>query len=269
LAVAENAGDPLLDLRTFEDNTLEEGFGGSAADKSVVNSGNIVHQNMIKRFNQHSFMVLKTCTDVKTLNSSPEKIKATAIATTAANNNNSIKNNNHQEAITDTTTNGGATDAVAAAAAIPPVKEKKLSKQALDDISTAASRSIEPERKRKRIMEKLAYTDLGDDLEEVGGKKRQAPPLNLTKVERYLHGPMPAASATNSLGDLLDDEPQQQSLMDLDAVTAQIYQETHNWHQRTPHKVLVSATAAVNALGELSPGGFLMRGYQEQSLARE
>jgi transcription initiation factor TFIIH subunit 1 len=61
LAVAENAGDPLLDLRTFEDNTLEEGFGGSSSDKHTVNSGNIVHQNMIKRFNQHSFMVSLRC----------------------------------------------------------------------------------------------------------------------------------------------------------------------------------------------------------------
>jgi transcription initiation factor TFIIH subunit 1 len=147
------------------------------------------------------------------------------------------------------------------------IKEKKLSKQALDDISATASSSIEPERKRKRIMEKNLYDDLEGDDDDTKAKKRQAPPLNLTKVERYLHGPVP--SGTNSLGDLLGDEPPQPSLLDLDAVNAQIAQETHNWHQRTPHKILVSATSAVNALGELSPGGFLMRGYQEQSLARE
>lgn len=47
----------LLDLRTFADNSLEEGFGGSVSDKNGVNSGNIVHQSMIKRFNQHSTMV--------------------------------------------------------------------------------------------------------------------------------------------------------------------------------------------------------------------
>lgn len=58
IAVAENTGDPLLDLRQFEDNTLEEGFGGSSSNKNIVNSGNIIHQSMIKRFNQHSFMVL-------------------------------------------------------------------------------------------------------------------------------------------------------------------------------------------------------------------
>lgn len=57
IAVAVGAGDVLLDLQTFEDNTLEEGFGGAVSDKSGVNSGNIVHQSMIKRFNQHSTMV--------------------------------------------------------------------------------------------------------------------------------------------------------------------------------------------------------------------
>lgn len=55
--MADGAGDVFLDLQTFEDNTLQEGFGGAVSDKSGVNSGNIVHQSMIKRFNQHSTMV--------------------------------------------------------------------------------------------------------------------------------------------------------------------------------------------------------------------
>lgn len=58
-------------------------------------------------------------------------------------------------------------------------------------------------------------------------------------------------------------------LQDLESVQYQIFQNTNLWSQRTPHKVLVSATSAVNALGELSPGGALMRGFQEQSLARK
>lgn len=56
---------------------------------------------------------------------------------------------------------------------------------------------------------------------------------------------------------------------DLNYVQDQILQDTEMWSARTPHKVLVSATSAVNALGELSPGGALMRGFQEQSLARK
>lgn len=66
IAVADGAGDVLLDLQTFEDNTLEEGFGGAVSDKSGVNSGNIVHQSMIKRFNQHSTMVSLIITFYKT-----------------------------------------------------------------------------------------------------------------------------------------------------------------------------------------------------------
>lgn len=58
IAVAEGSGDVLLDLRSFEDNSLDEGFGGAPSDKNGVNSGNIVHQSMIKRFNQHSTMVI-------------------------------------------------------------------------------------------------------------------------------------------------------------------------------------------------------------------
>lgn len=60
-AVAESAGDVLLDLRSFVDNSLDEGYGGAPSDINGVNSGHIVHQNMIKRFNQHSTMVLNTC----------------------------------------------------------------------------------------------------------------------------------------------------------------------------------------------------------------
>ncbi|XP_067013275.1 general transcription factor IIH subunit 1 [Anabrus simplex] len=52
--------DPLLDLTKFVDKTLEEGYG-FGGDKSYSQSDNIVHQSMIKRFNQHSIMVLKTC----------------------------------------------------------------------------------------------------------------------------------------------------------------------------------------------------------------
>lgn len=57
IAVAAASGDVLFDIRRFEDNSLEDGFGGAATDKNGVNSGNMVHQSMIKRFNQHSTMV--------------------------------------------------------------------------------------------------------------------------------------------------------------------------------------------------------------------
>lgn len=53
--------DPLLDITSFEDINLDENYGGSTS-KTDKSSGNIVHQNMIKRFNQHSIMVMKANT---------------------------------------------------------------------------------------------------------------------------------------------------------------------------------------------------------------
>ncbi|XP_062562070.1 general transcription factor IIH subunit 1 [Armigeres subalbatus] len=266
LAVQENLGDPLLDIRSFEDNTLEEGFCSSAASssKQTVNSGNIVHQSMIKRFNQHSFMVLKTCTDVKTLNrgigsilnATPgvnppvngeinglkEKSKG------ALNNNNNLVNgfskkdkraheNNH---ITNGDTNG--------------------------TYHGPEEPFVEPTIKRARILEKIHYDDLEDDIDP----SKQPKQLSLTKIERYLHGPVPstAAVAASSSSGGFHDTQSEHGLHDLDSVNAYILQSTGSWNNRTPHKVLVSAKSAVNALGELSPGGALMRGFQEQSLAQ-
>ena len=53
--------DPLVDITSFEDKTIDDCFG-SEHDKSDKNSANIIHQSMIKRFNQHSIMVLKAST---------------------------------------------------------------------------------------------------------------------------------------------------------------------------------------------------------------
>lgn len=53
--------NPLVDITSFEDQTLDENYG-SGSSKFDKTSGNIVHQNMIKRFNQHSIMVLKAST---------------------------------------------------------------------------------------------------------------------------------------------------------------------------------------------------------------
>lgn len=53
--------DPLVDITSFEDQSLDENYG-SGCSKSDKTSGNIVHQSMIKRFNQHSIMVMKAST---------------------------------------------------------------------------------------------------------------------------------------------------------------------------------------------------------------
>lgn len=108
--------------------------------------------------------------------------------------------------------------------------------------------------KRARILEKIRYDDLESD-EKMSKAPKQ---LNLMKIERYLHGPVPVTQKESS-----------EDVHQLDSVQHQLLNGINSWGTRTPQKVLVIATAAVNALGELSPGGALMRGFQEQSLARK
>lgn len=216
-AVATGAGDVLFDIQRFGDNSLQEGFGGAQSNRNGVNSGNIVHQSLIKRFNQHSTMVLNTCTAA-----------ASASAAAAANG------------------SAAATDANAA--------------------SRPQSNAIEPPTKQARIEQKIFYDDLAADEPVAAATGGQ---LALDKVERYLIGPV--ASGGQAAGATLRDQQSRPPVKLLDESSAAhgILCESNGWHERTPHKVLVSATAAVNALGELSPGGALMRGFQEQSLARE
>ncbi|XP_058459041.1 general transcription factor IIH subunit 1 [Malaya genurostris] len=261
-AVQENLGDPLLDIRSFEDNTLEEGFCSATINKHTVNSGNIVHQSMIKRFNQHSFMVLKTCTDVKTLNQGIGAIlNATPISASNGDTNgnakeksktNALNNNNHLM-------NGF------------NKKDKRAHENnhipngdinGSHNPASVDESSVEPAIKRARILEKIHYDDLEDD----NDRNKQSKQLNLTKIERYLHGPVPISSGGISAA--FHDPQSDYGLPDLESVNGCIMQATSAWNNRTPHKVLVSAASAVNALMELSPGGALMRGFQEQSLAQ-
>lgn len=266
--VARGAGDPLLDLRLFEDNTLQEGFGGAvpeAKDKVHASSGNIVHLNMIKRFNQHSIMVLKTCTEVLGSNSNVSDSNNSSNSSgvkdkTLSTDNSSSLNHTTTNGMT---TNGGAAELNNNVNGL----QLKHSKGLLTNGGSDSPTIMEPEAKRARIMTKIIYDDLagkdddGDDSMQSGGQ------LSLTKVERYLHGP---PSSTTSIASPLDGAGSAASQhYDLASVQATIGGLTDAWAMRTPHKALVSPTAAVNALGELSPGGALMRGFQEQSLARK
>uniref|UniRef100_A0A182P5F2 General transcription factor IIH subunit 1 n=1 Tax=Anopheles epiroticus TaxID=199890 RepID=A0A182P5F2_9DIPT len=278
-SVQENLGDPLLDIRAFEDNTLEEGFCSSAtAKQQTVNSGNIVHQSMIKRFNQHSFSVLKTCTDVKTLNCGIGAIlSATPGANDAAggggaangqaavangkdkasNNNNSLpadgSNNNNNN-----TVNGFSK------------KDKRTHDLANGTADHKAQNGlvVEPTIKKARIQAKITY----DDLEGEDDERTRVKQLNLTKIERYLHGPVPATGSAGGQDSSLSSNQKRGgdgSLHDFETTHAMILEAANGtWSNRTPHKLLVSPAAAVSALGDLSPGGALMRGFQEQSLAQ-
>ncbi|CAG5103915.1 Similar to Tfb1: General transcription factor IIH subunit 1 (Drosophila melanogaster) [Cotesia congregata] len=162
--------DPLLDITSFEDKTTDENYdsGFSKSDKS---SGNIVHQSMIKRFNQHSIMVMKANTARQSAQAPPQ-------------------------------VNGSASTTEAA---------------------------------------------LGT-------------PLNLTHVDRYLHGPI-AGSCSNETTD------------DLHTTLSLLKREAANWVNgntlsRQPATSLISPAASVYALGELTPGGALMKGFREDNVGQ-
>lgn len=78
--------DPLVDITSFEDQSLDENYG-SGYSKSDKTSGNIVHQSMIKRFNQHSIMVMKASTAKQSMQTNQLQLNgSTPSASKVANN---------------------------------------------------------------------------------------------------------------------------------------------------------------------------------------
>lgn len=229
-AVQQGAGDPLLDLKKFEDVPLEEGFGSVAGDRNVVNSGNIVHQNMIKRFNQHSIMVLKTCANV---NGTPATIPNGA-------------NMANGPLGQSTYTNG---------------LNGKGAKHVATDSATGTNIDA-PQTKKQRLIEKIHYEDLGDPLidhdDDALQSTNKSKQFELSKVERYLNGPL-----QNNMYENHNDS------LNLDDVQYKLVRNSESWLDRSAQRNVICSKAAVNALGELSPGGSLMRGFQEQSAGRK
>ncbi|CAH2054805.1 unnamed protein product, partial [Iphiclides podalirius] len=176
-----------------------------------------IHRNMIKRFNQHSIMVLKAShkTNSSSSNSGNSSIKTT-------NNNNKVLENGVKE--------------------INGVVEKRPAEE---------KSSTEPVEKKKRILEKIHY----EDLEDKSGNE-DAQELKLSKVERYLLGPSSQVCQT-----INTTNPPPLSAL------ASICQAWSSG-QQCARPFRVSAGAAVGALGELSPGGALMRHQHAASMAQ-
>jgi transcription initiation factor TFIIH subunit 1 len=216
-----NLGDPLLDLGKFGDNTIEEGFCSSnVGDNKAEGGGNIVHQSIIKRFNQHSFMVLKSCQNETTKSEKTEK-------PVEVNGTDKKRKDRNQEP-----------------EVLPELTEEQVAEQC--------------QKKKQRITEKIQYDDLG------GGSTNSTiinstTALNLERLERYLYGPTPTATST------ITSKTQE---LPPEVVDQTLRQNSSIWGQRVPHKNLINPSSAVNALGELSPGGLLMRGYQDQNLSQ-
>lgn len=238
--IRNNLGDPFLDLGKFGDNTIEEGFCSSNSNDQKgegPSGGNIVHQSIVKRFNQHSIMVLKTC---------HEKTPAATVTSPSEDKKVIDEKDKKVNGITEVDGSTGKKKRKPVEVEVPPTAEE-LADQVV--------------KKRQRIVEKIQFDDLGSSsLDNDSSVTATSNNLNLERLERYLYGPTPSSSVNNNIN-----QGQEHSS---DIVEQVIRQNSNEWGKRVPHKQLMTPVQAVNALGELSPGGLLMRGYQDHNLSQ-
>ncbi len=228
LAIRKNLGDPLLDLTRFGDNCIDEDFCSSSYSnlRTDENSGNVVNQSIVKRFNHHSFQVLKTLSDNS--NSEHEILFKQGILKSLSYESQRKK---HKK------------------------KDISVDKICSEQVLTETEMEKEKLMKSKKIMEKIHYDDLAGDAAEVG-QASATNKIDLDKLERYLFGAKPASNGHES-----------NNGHDLTSVEESMKEITGLWGLRTPHKSIINASNAVNALGELSPGGLLMQGFQDNNLS--
>ncbi|XP_044737269.1 general transcription factor IIH subunit 1 [Chrysoperla carnea] len=209
--ITTGVDDPLLDVTKFDDRQIVV----EDTEKNV-GSGNLVHQSMLKRFNQHTIRVLK----------------AGNFSTSKPLDSNSITSS------TNSTTTA---------------QDKPSS---TNGVATSVQSVSSPKSKKARIQEKVIYDDLEVTDNDTNSNRIN---LSLSKVERYLHGPMPDQGSDNMI-----------NVNEFQMLHHRILDETKSWTNNncTRQPFIVNSGAAVSALGELSPGGALMRGFQEQSLAQ-
>lgn len=227
--IKRNLNDPFLNINRFGDNTIEEGFCSSSVtdlkDSIDNSSANVVHQSIIKRFNQHSFLVLKTCKEEPP--QPPPPIT-----------NGSLDNNNGETSKEKTSKRKGIQEVV----------------EIIEDQDTEEMHKM----KKQKIIEKIHYDDLGSQQNEFENVEKNSSEkgLNLEKLEKHLFG----SSSDNNKNSRNFERKQSIEIAD-----QSIRNLTRDWNQRTTHRQLINPTTAVNALGELSPGGILMRGYHNLS----
>lgn len=246
--IRNNLGDPFLDLGKFGDNTIEEGFcSANANDQKTegASGGNIVHQSIVKRFNQHSIMVLKSC---------QEKVPTATVTSSSDEKKTAEEKDKKTAEEKDKKINGS----------MEGEREKKKRKPVEVELPPPTAEEIQEQsiKKRQRIVEKIQFDDLGSSSYTGNGGSTPILPnnLNLERLERYLYGPTPSTVVNH-----IANQGQEHSS---DVVEQVIRQNSAEWGQRVPHKQLINPSQAVAALGELSPGGFLMRGYQDQNLSQ-
>ncbi len=245
--------DPVANISEMSDKTIDESYG--ATDGSATNSNNVVHASIIKRFNQHSIMVMRAGKPVPAPTPGPVQEEA------ASDKKSSEKEKSNKP--TFVIKSGDSTE-------LKSKKDKKKDKDKEKQPPTTLAPLEDPkvteaklEAKRKRLHEKTGY----EDLEDEPAKKIAA--LNLAKTDRYLLGPTPSTSTSAaSLSDIRTD---------LNLSTSELNQ----WRSATAQAVglwkrghtlgggVLSAKSAVSVLNELSPGGALMKSSRQEQIAEQ
>ncbi|CAG5125187.1 unnamed protein product [Candidula unifasciata] len=228
--ITRNANDPFIDLTHIKDQGIDDEYRGIVDDTRTSN--NIANQAMIRRFNQHSTMVLRACNLTESScvaeSSCGDSVKESP---KRCENDRKTKSNSLSEF------NGNVSD--------------------LHINSTNTVYHEESIRKKKRIKEKLEYEDL-DNREQPEGVI-----LRLTHMDRYLRGPTPATNTTSSISNWAS------SLGDIspeDAIQT-MSQEILTWG--SCRRKILGGSSALAVLGELSPGGALMSGTSLQQLHQQ
>ncbi|XP_076311883.1 general transcription factor IIH subunit 1-like isoform X2 [Tachypleus tridentatus] len=211
-AVTEELDDPFINIGSFEDKTLSEDYGISSSDcNSKPHGAHATNQSMIRRFNHHSMMVLRTCES--------------------------------QKSVVNDCSNASANGA------IPAKKSPSTFPNGAFSHKLTATEEINDEshdvilKKKMKLQEKTYYEDL------VEGNQSESNVLNLTRSDRYLNGPIPHMDC--------EEFSNEDFLQTSNLIKSEISQWCPNLTQ------VITSTTAISALGELSPGGALMKGSQQ------
>lgn len=193
--------DSLVNLGSIDDVDTNEGYG-------LVDDGtkttNVIHESIIKRFNQHSINVLK-----------------------ASRGHNADMNGAHQNNVDKSAS-----------------KKHNLPNGNCDTVSC----------KKSRIMDKITYEDLSTDTRDTS--ESESNNLKLAKVEQFANDLTKCARSDNK----------NSKLKVANAMREQVIVEVTRWSKER-NILPMNSSVAVQALGELTPGGKLMKGLMDDSQA--
>lgn len=154
----------IVNLDSMSDYTLGEEYSNKF-DASDVSTSQ-TNKSLIKRFNQHSTLVLKTCDKKRRVET--DAAQSSTTTTNRSSNGRALTINNRSNATATTTTTITSEDDIA-----------KASKQA-------------------KIQEMIGMADLEDELPTTSG-----PTLTLSRLDPYLHGPTPVVGVQYKTSDEL------------------------------------------------------------------